>query len=243
MKVEITKDGDVYRYVAQKMAQQVMRKPDSVFCVATGTTTKPIFDELVRLKQELNLDFSKAFAFNVDEYVGVSNEDPASCYWRIKRELYTPVGLGNRFYVPSATEGDMECGVNRFQDMIDRLEGIDLLLLNVGGNGHIAFNEPGTPFGSGVYIAKLSLSTINAKKDFFGGEAKMPKYGITMGIRSLMQAKRILFVACGTHKADIVKASIEGAVTEDVPASVLQLHPSVEVITDESAAEKLTKRS
>jgi len=241
MKIEITKNDNIYRHVAQKMARQVMQKPDSVLCVTTGTTTKPIFDELVRLKQELNIDFSKAFAFNVDEYVGICNEDPASCYWRIKRELYVPVGLEDRFYVPNATEEDVNGGVRRFQDMIDRLESIDLLLLNVGGNGHIAFNEPGTPFGSGVYIAELSRSTINAKKDSFGGEGKMPKYGITMGIRSLMQAKKILFVACGTHKADIVKATIKGKVTEDVPSSVLQLHPAVEVIIDEHAAGKLEK--
>jgi len=235
MNIKITSNDNFYSYVAKQMAQQVLRKPDSVLCVATGTTTKPIFDELVKLKNEFNIDFSKAFAFNVDEYVGVCKEDPASCHWRIRDELYAPVGLEDRYYVPSAAEDDMEAGLKDFREVLDRLQGIDLMLLNVGGNGHIAFNEPGTPFESDLYIANISQNTIKAKAEMFGGEEKVPRYGITMGIRSIMQARKILFVACGAHKADIMKTSLYGPVTPDVPASVLQLHPFVDVVVDKSA--------
>jgi len=237
MHITVVPDDKFNIFIAQKLAQQIINKPDSAVCIATGTTTDLIWPEFVRLVKELDIDLSRVFFFNIDEYAGVSPDNPGSCYYRIKRDLYAPLGLGEeQFYVPGAPANDMEEGVIRFQCVLDRLDGIDLMLLTVGGNGHIAFNEPGTPFESALYPAKISQSTVEAKKDMFGGADKVPKYGITMGIRSIMQAKKILFVAKGNHKADIIKKSINGPVTPEVPASVLQLHPFTEVVLDKSAS-------
>jgi len=237
MDITVVPDDKFNICIAQKLARQIINKPGSAVCVATGTTTDLIWPELVRLKQELDIDFSDAFFFNLDEYAGVSPDDPGSCYYRIKRDLYAPLGLEEeQFYVPGTPANDMDEGLFQFQKVLDRICGIDLMLLTVGSNGHIAFNEPGTPFESVLYPAKISQSTVEAKKGMFGGADKVPQYGITMGIRSIMQAKRILFAAKGVHKAEIIKKSINGPVTTDIPASVLQLHPFLEVVLDKSAA-------
>jgi len=236
MNITVTPDDKFGSHIAQYVSQQILCKPDSSICVATGTTMDSIWPEIVRIKHEVNIDYSKAFFFNVDEYVGVAKDNPAGCYFRIVRDLYEPLALAsNQFYVPGAPADNMEEGVKKFQEVLDRLAGIDLMLLNVGGNGHIAFNEPGTPFESNLYLAKISQSTVEAKKDLFGGVDKVPKYGVTMGIKSIMLAKRILFVAKGMHKASIMNTIINGPVTVDVPGSVLQLHPFVDVVMGESA--------
>lgn len=225
---------DFDRYIAKIFAGQVLKKPDTCFCFATGGTTEPIFRELVNIKQALDIDFSQAKAVNVDEYAGVRKEDPESCYYRIYQDLYGPVGMGS-FYVPVAPleEAEEECA--RFGKVIESYGGIDLMLLSVGTNGHIAFNEPGTPWGRGIHVAELAESTFEAKKDLFGGKDKVPRYGITMGVSTLMRARRIIFIASGAHKKEIMKAVLDGPVTEQVPGSVLQLHPDVTVILDEAA--------
>lgn len=223
------------RYVAQIFTQQVLQKPDSTLCFATGDTTENIFKELVRIKKELDIDFSQIKAVNLDEYVGVQKESPTSCYYRICRDLYTPLGI-SKFYVPiaSADEAEEEC--IRFKKVIDDFGGIDLMLLSVGTNGHIAFNEPGTPWALGIHIAEISASTVAAKSNLFGGAENVPKHGVTMGVSTVMQAREIVMVAKGSHKKQIMKAILDGPVTPDVPGSVMQLHPKVTAILDNSAS-------
>jgi glucosamine-6-phosphate deaminase len=235
----VVSTGRFDRYIAQIFAGQVLRKPDSVFCFATGNTTKDIFGELIRLKEELDLDFSQARAVNLDEYVGVKKEDPASCYYRIQHSLYKPLGIGeDHFYVPLTDIENAEAECRRFAQVLEQWGGIDLMLLSIGQNGHIAFNEPGTPFGSDIHAADLSPSTFEAKAQLFGGAEKVPRRGLTMGIKTVMHARRILLAAKGAFKRDIIHAALDEPVTETVPASVLQLHPNLITILDEAAAGK-----
>jgi glucosamine-6-phosphate deaminase len=225
------------RYVAQIFARQVLCKKDSTLCLATGDTTKNIFAELVRLKEELQIDFSQVRAINMDEYARVAREDPASCYYRIFHSLYKPLGIAeNRFYVPLARLEDAEAECAHFAKVLNDFGGIDLMLLSIGQNGHIAFNEPGTLFNTDIHIASLSESTFKAKAELFGGADKVPRYGLTMGIRTVMHARRIALAAKGAHKRGIMKSVMEGPVTEAIPASVLQLHPNIITVLDEEAA-------
>jgi len=224
------------RYVAQIFAQQVLQKPDSTLCFATGDTTENIFKELVRIKNELGIDFSQIKAVNLDEYVGVQKESPTSCYYRICRDLYTPLGI-SKFYVPIASADEAEGECVRFEKVINDFGGIDMMLLSVGTNGHIAFNEPGTPWALGIHIAEISASTVVAKSTLFGGAENVPKYGVTMGVSTVMQAQKIIMVAKGAHKKEIMKAILDGQVTPDVPGSVMQLHPNVITILDDFAGD------
>ncbi|GHV24181.1 glucosamine-6-phosphate deaminase 1 [Spirochaetia bacterium] len=233
----VVPSGEFDWRTAQIFAAQALCRPGSVFSFATGDTTGGVFAELVRLREELNIDFSRTRAVNLDEYVGVEKDDPAGCYYRILHSLYRPLGIAeDRFYVPvtSAAGAEEEC--RRFTRTLKDWGGIDLMLLSIGRNGHIAFNEPGTPFGTEIHVAALSSSTIEAKTPLFGGSEKVPRCGITMGISTVMQARRIVLAARGAHKKDIIRAVLEGPVTETVPASVLRLHPCLSVILDEAAA-------
>ncbi len=240
MKTSVVKGSDFDRAGAQYIVRRVLEKPDAVLCFATGDTTRLIFDEIIRLKKELDVDFSHIHAVNLDEYVGVDPESPASCHWRIRDSLYGPLGLSKeQYHVPCSPDGDGEGACETFRKVLARLGGIDLLLLSIGQNGHIAFNEPGTPFGLGIHVAPITESTREAKKDLFGGKENVPPAGVSMGVSDVMRAREILFVAKGAHKADIVAKALHGPVTEEVPASVLQLHPNTTALFDEAAAAKL----
>lgn len=222
---------------AQKVMRQVLRKPDSTLCLATGGTTAGIFARMIQLQRALEIDCTRLKCVNMDEYVGVEKTDPAGCYARIVRDLYAPLGLREeQFYVPVAPARGAQEECRRFAQKLRAFGGIDFMLLSVGGNGHIAFNEPGSPFGGRIRVVDLAQSTVQAKAGLFGGEDKVPRQGLTLGIAEVMAARRILLAAGGAHKAEIIRRALEGPVTQKVPASVLQLHPGLEVLLDEDAA-------
>lgn len=233
----ITETAAQFDYeVALQVARQVLKKPDSVLCLATGNTTEGIFNELVKLAQGLSIDFSRVRTVNLDEYVGVSPDDPTSCRYRIEQQLFEKLHIPKEnVYVPSSTAENAQQVCEEFERHLQELGGIDLMVLSTGENGHIAFNEPGTPFGCQVHIAKITRSTVEAKAALFGGEDKVPQAGVSMGVRSIMMTRRILLVAKGEHKAPIMKKILRGPVTEAVPASVLQLHNNVTLIADRAA--------
>lgn len=237
MQKTVTACGAFDTAAAQKIAQQILRNPDSTLCLATGGTTAGIFARLAALKQVLALDCTRLKCINMDEYVGVDRGDPASCYYRIVRDLYAPLGLrGDQFYVPVTTAQQAQHERRRFAERLLAFGGIDFMLLSIGQNGHIAFNEPGSPFGGRIRVVDLSPDTRTAKASLFGGVEKVPRQGLSLGIADVMAARRILLVANGAHKAGIIRRALEGPVTPDVPASVLQLHPDLEVLLDEAAA-------
>ena len=239
MHIKIEETEELFdRAVAMEVSRQVIAKPDSLIGLATGTTTIGPHSWLVRLARELGVDYSRVKTVNLDEYVGIASDDPKSCRYRIDEQLLNHINIDKRnTYVPDGLRIPIEDEIQVFRDTIDRFGGIDMQILSIGTNGHIAFNEPGTPFNKSLYIAKLSDSTLDAKTGFFGGDRNaVPRAGISMGIKDIMHARCVLLIAKGKSKANIMKETLTGRVTEDVPASVLQLHPALSVIMDADAA-------
>ena len=228
-------EADFDREAAARMSAQVLQKPDSLLGLATGNTTLNIFECMVKLHKELGIDYSKVKTSNVDEYVGVAAEDPRSCRCRIDQSLLKQVNLKyENTYVPNGM-AKPEDELIVFKKKIEDFGGFDLVLLSIGENGHIAFNEPGTPFDSTYWIAPISDSTIKAKAAPFGGEDRVPKFGITMGIRDIMMARKILLVAKGKSKAPVIQKILSGKLTVENPSSVLILHPNLEILVDRDA--------
>ena len=231
-------EADFDREVAVRVTKQVLIKPDSLIGLATGNTTLNIYDWIVKLHKELGVDYSKAKTCNLDEYIGIAPDDKHSCRYRIDHSLLKHINVKyENTYVPNGLSQPPEMELKVFRDTVERFGGIDLQILSIGENGHIAFNEPGTPFDSTYHIAAISQNTIEAKTGFFNGSDNVPRYGITMGIKDIMAARKILLVAKGSNKAPIIKKILGGNVTIDVPASVVLLHPNLEVLIDRLAAE------
>ena len=228
---------DFDREVAARVSKQVLVKPDSLIGLATGNTTINLFNWMVRFHKELGIDYSRAKTCNLDEYVGIAAEDKRSCRYRIDELLLKQINIGYKnTYVPNGMIQPPESELKVFKETVELFGGIDLQILSIGTNGHIAFNEPGTPFDSTYRIAPIAQSTVEAKAAMFGGSENVPRFGITMGIKDIMAARKILLVAKGSSKAPVIKKILSGVLTVDVPASVLILHPNLEVIIDREAA-------
>ena len=230
-------ETDFDREAAARVTKQVLIKSDSLIGLATGNTTLNIFDWMVKFHSELAIDYSKAKTCNVDEYVGLAAADQRSCRYRIDQSLLKRINIKyENTYVPNGLSEPPELELEVFKKTIESFGGIDLLLLSIGENGHIAFNEPGTPFDSTFRIAPIMQTTIEAKAEAFGGQDRVPRYGLSMGIRDIMAARKILLVAKGTNKAQIIQKILSGVITVDNPASVLLLHPNLEIVIDRQAA-------
>jgi len=233
-------EQDFDREVAARVSKQILVKPDSLIGLATGDTTVNLYNWIVRFHKELGIDYSSAKTCNLDEYVGVAADDKHSCRYRIDESLLKQINIKyENTYVPNGLVEPPELELKVFKETVERFGGIDLQILSIGTNGHIAFNEPGTPFDSTYHITSISESTIEAKSAMFGGREKVPRYGITMGIKDIMAAKKILLVAKGSRKASIIRKTMRGVLTVDVPSSVLLLHPDVELIVDREAAKEV----
>ena len=228
---------DFHKESAAFVSRQVLQKPDSLVGFATGDTTVGIHDWIIRYHNEMGVDYSRCRACILDEYAGIAAEDPRGCGWRIRDGLLDHLNiLPENIYIPNGmtTPPEKELGV--FEKTIKSFGGIDLQVVSIGQNGHIAFNEPGTPFDSSYRLAPISPSTVKAKSGLFGGEDQVPRVGISMGIRDIMMARTILLVACGSHKSTVIRQVVYGPLSEDVPATVLRLHPNVVVVIDKAAA-------
>ena len=233
-------EDDFHRESAMYITRQVLHKPDSTIGLATGNTTQGIHKWMIRLYKELSVDYSLCKTCNLDEYIGVSPDDPASCNYRIRHGLLSHINIKpENTYIPDSLRSPPELELDTFKAKVDAFGGVDLQIIAVGQNGHIAFNEPGTPFNSTYHIAQIPQSTVVARTDIFGGADKVPRLGITMGINDIMMSRNILLVASGAGKAEIVRQILQEPITEDAPASVLRLHPSVVFIMDSFAASAL----
>lgn len=237
MKIYKTKD---YRGMSRKaaaiIASQVTLKPDSVLGLATGSTPIGTYDELAMLYKQGDLDFSETRTVNLDEYKGLEPENEQSYFYFMKKHLFERVNINlDSVHIPDgmAADGERECAC--YEQTIQDLGGIDLQLLGIGHNGHIGFNEPEKVFERETHCVELSGSTIEANKRFFASEEEVPRYAYTMGIGTIMRAKKILLIASGEEKAAIMKQALRGPITPEVPASVLQLHPDVTIVGDEAA--------
>ena len=237
MKIYKAKDyKDMSRKAANIISAQVIMKPNCVLGLATGSTPIGTYDQLVEWYNKGDLDFSEVTTVNLDEYKGLPRTNDQSYYYFMHQHLFDRVNIDpERTNVPNGMEPDAEKECGRYEELIRSLGGVDLQLLGLGHNGHIGFNEPGEAFEKETHCVNLTKSTIEANKRFFEREEDVPKQAYTMGIKSIMQAKKILIVVSGKGKADIVKKAFFGPVTPEVPASVLQLHNDVTLVGDRDA--------
>ena len=239
MKVHIGTREEIAAQAAARYVELLGRKPEAVLGFATGSTPLPLYAELARLNREKKLSFRRATTFNLDEYVGLAGTHEQSYRYFMNRNLFEQIDIPpENTHVPNG-QGDVDAGAAAYERAIEEIGGIDLQLLGIGNNGHIGFNEPGTPFGSPTHRITLTPSTREANARFFTSIDEVPTEAVSMGIKTVMRARAILMIATGGAKADIVRAAFLGPVTEEVPASVLQLHPDVEWFLDYEAARLL----
>ena len=241
MKIYKAKDyKDMSRKAANIISAQVIMKPNCVLGLATGSTPIGTYDQLVEWYNKGDLDFSEVTTVNLDEYKGLPRTNDQSYYYFMHQHLFDRVNIDpERTNVPNGMEPDAEKECGRYEELIRSLGGVDLQLLGLGHNGHIGFNEPGEAFEKETHCVDLTESTIEANKRFFSSADDVPKQAYTMGIKTIMQAKKILIVVNGENKADIVERAFFGPVTPEVPASILQLHNDVTLVGDEAALAKI----
>ncbi len=226
---------------AKAVADLLNRKPNAVLGLATGSTPLGLYKELVRMHKYEGLDFSQVTTFNLDEYVGLKKDHPQSYHYFMHENLFKHINIPlQNIYIPSGTTNNYAAFCEWYERRIKECGGIDLQLLGVGSDGHIAFNEPSSSLGSRTRIKTLAHSTIQDNARFFEKIEDVPIYAITMGVGTILEARKILFLANGAKKADAVAKAIEGPVTSMITASALQLHPFVTAYLDREAASKLT---
>jgi len=235
MELIIVKSKDEMGSMAGKIfAEAISAKPDIVLGLATGSTPLPLYQELIRMCKNGTLDFSDVTSVNLDEYVGLSGAHDQSYRYFMNINLFDHINIDKaKTHVPRGDAGDPEDECARYDELIDNLGGIDLQLLGVGLNGHVGFNEPADAFSTQTHVVELAESTIQANSRFFENPSDVPRKAITMDIRHIMLAKKVILIA-GPEKKELVEKAVYGDVTPQVPASVLQLHRNVTVILSES---------
>jgi len=225
---------------AHEVATLLNTKPNAVLGLATGATPLALYKELVRLHEVEGLDFSQVTTFNLDEYVGLRDSHPQSYHYFMNEHLFQHINIPpQNTHVPSGTTRNHIAFCQWYERRITECGGIDLQILGIGGDGHIAFNEPGSSLGSRTRIKTLAEQTIDDNARFFEKRQDVPIYAITMGVGTILEADQILLVANGENKAEVVASMIEGPVTSMNTASALQLHPRVKIFLDKPAAGKL----
>ena len=233
---------DMSKKAANIIASQVVLKPDCVLGLATGSTPIGAYKNLVEKYEQGDLDFSQVTTVNLDEYKGLPRENDQSYYYFMHDNLFDHVNVKpENTHLPDGTKEDANEECARYEELIRSLGGQDLQLLGLGHNGHIGFNEPDTVFEKTTHCVDLQESTIEATKRFFPSADNVPKQAYTMGIGTIMQAKKILVVVSGEDKADTVAKAFFGPVTPEVPASILQFHKDVILVADEAALSKVPR--
>lgn len=222
---------DACVFAADIFASQLQKKPASVLGLATGSTPLGVYDKLASYFNAGKTDFSSAFTINLDEYCGLKSDHPQSYHFYMKKNLFSRVNLKpENTFLPDGNATDLLKECKRYDKLIDTLGGIDLQLLGIGLNGHIAFNEPDSVFRENTHVVKLSDSTVKANSRFFTSENQVPSHAITMGIGQIMNSRHIIIMACGKAKVSILMKALSSPVTPLLPASVLQLHSDLTVI-------------
>ncbi len=228
------------KQAAYLLASQIRLKSQSVIGLATGGTPVGMYKELVRMHKEEGLDFSQITSFNLDEYCPISRDNPQSYYYYMMDNLFNHVNIKpDKINIPNGNAEDIEAECKSYEKKIMDAGGIDFQVLGIGNNGHIGFNEPDDKFEAFTHLVHLDEGTIQANSRFFNSIDEVPRRAISMGIKTIMLAKKIMLLANGKNKAPIIKETIFGEITPKVPASVLQLHPDVTFILDEEAASEI----
>lgn len=238
MKVIVEKNYDeMSKKASEIIALEIKNNPHAILGLATGSTPMGTYKELIRMHKEENLDFSKIKTFNLDEYVGLDGDHPNSYRYFMDEELFNHVNIAKEnTNVPDGKTKDLLSFCKDYDKRIEEAGGVDLQLLGIGSNGHIAFNEPADELSANTSIAKLTEETIKANARFFNSADEVPKEAISMGIGSILKAKKILLLASGKSKAEAIKKLLNSdKVSTRLPASFLHLHSDVTIIVDEDA--------
>ena len=233
---------EMSKKAANIIASVVTLKPDCMLGLATGSSPIGTYDELVKKYEAGDLDFSEVTTVNLDEYKGLPKENEQSYYYFMHEYLFDKVNINpEKTYLPDGTNLNSEEEAARYEALVQSLGTVDLQLLGLGRNGHIGFNEPGDHFEDGTHCVDLKESTIEANKRFFESADDVPKQAYSMGIGTIMKAKKIVLLANGAKKAQTIYDTVYGPITPKVPASILRLHPDVTIFVDEEAGALLKK--
>ncbi len=245
MKIIYAKDYDeLSRKAANRIAAQVILKSESVLGLATGSSPLGTYRRLIKLYEAGDVHFSKCRAVNLDEYCGLPEENTQSYAYFMKENLFRHIDIRpENTYIPDGMNRDMEGECGRYEETVRSLGGVDLQLLGIGHNGHIGFNEPCDFFPKETHCVELSKQTVDANSRFFPKREDVPTHAYTMGIGTIMAAKKILLIASGEAKAPILLQMATGPVCPQVPASILQFHSDVTVIADEDALDMLMENA
>lgn len=223
------------RQAANIISAQVILKPDSVLGLATGSSPLGTYKQLIEWYEKGDIDFSKVTSVNLDEYVGLDGSNDQSYRYFMNKNFFEHINIDiNNTFVPNGCAVDLAGEGKHYDEHIAELGGIDLQLLGIGLDGHIGFNEPDKYFVKSTHVVDLRESTIKANSRFFASEDEVPKKAITMGMVSIMQAKKILLIASGKQKRDILEKAFYGPITPEIPVSILQLHPDITIIYSEN---------
>ena len=241
MKIYVSDDyKGMSRKAANIVSAQVILNPSCVLGLATGSTPIGMYKQLIDWYNKGDLDFSQVKSVNLDEYVGLAPTHDQSYRYFMQTNLFDHVNIDPaNTNVPNGLASDPEAECERYNGVIRSMGGIDVQVLGMGHNGHIGFNEPGQAFELETHVVDLTERTIEANARFFASKDEVPKRAITMGIKSIMQARQILVVVSGEDKAEIVKKAFFGPVVPQVPASILQMHPNVVLCGDKAALSKI----
>lgn len=243
MEIIIQPDALAASNIAARItAQLVRRKLDCVLGLATGSTPVMLYKELIRMHTQGDLSFENVTTFNLDEYVGLAPSHPSSYNSFMWENLFKHIDIpDHRVHIPDGLAPDIPAFCKQYEGAVKAAGGIDLQVLGIGSDGHIGFNEPSSSLASRTRIKTLTQQTLKDNAPFFEGEENVPHHVITMGVGTIMESRKCMLLAFGEKKADAVVKMVEGALTAEVPASMLQMHPNAVVILDEAAASKLSR--
>jgi len=241
MEVIISNNYEQMSKAAGEVVAKVLNaKPDAVLGLATGSTPLGLYQELARLHKEQSLDFSQVCTFNLDEYVGLPAKHPQSYHYFMHENFFKHINIPpQNIHIPSGTTDNYRAFCEWYEQRIRQVGGIDVQVLGIGSDGHIGFNEPTSSLGSRTRLKTLAKPTIDDNARFFERREDVPIYAITMGVGTILEARKIIMLAGGKNKADAIAAAVEGPVTSMITASALQHHPDVTVFLDRDAAGKL----
>ena len=241
MKIIKAKDyEDMSRKAANIISAQVILKPDCVLGLATGSTPIGAYKQLAAWYEKGDVDFAEVSTYNLDEYRGLSHDDPQSYHYFMRENFFDHINIDlNNTHVPDGSNPDAAAACSEYDKIVADAGYPDLQLLGIGNNGHIGFNEPSGVFYKGTHVVDLTDSTIDANKRFFEHREDVPKQAITLGMGGIMSARKVIMLAFGKGKADAVRAMVNGEIDPKCPASILQLHRNVTVLLDREAAAEL----
>ena len=233
---------ELSKVAAKEFSKIIKEKENAVLGLATGGSPVGMYKELIRMYEQKELNFSKTTTVNLDEYIGLNPEHNQSYRYFMNNNLFNHINIDkSNTFVPNGLAEDLEAQCKEYDQKIAELGGIDMQLLGVGNNGHIAFNEPNNELSSGTHIISLTDNTIEANARFFDNIDDVPRKAITMGVGGIMKAKKIILIASGESKAEAIKGIFSGKITTANPATMLQMHRDVTVIVDEAAAKLINK--